>query len=503
MKLIIKISPEIIIKSKPVRKRAIKLLTQNISIWLKEYKEKIKTLYLWDRIDIEWRIGIDEKTKNEIIKIICNTPWVYSVFDVIEKDLINLENLFEDVKDLFLDKIVWKTFVVRVERSWKHDFSSVEAERLLWWLFLKYTNDEIWSSSWILTKVKLENPDITIKIDIKDDKVFVVQNRYFWIWWYPTSFQWKVLSLISWWFDSSVSTFLSMKRWCEVDFLFFNLWWSAHELGVKQVAYYLWKNYSKSYKANFITINFEEIIKELLTKINHKYRWIILKRLMLRCASQVWQKSHFTLIKWDSLWQVSSQTLVNLSVIDKASNMLVLRPLITYDKQEIIDISKKIWTYSFACNMPEYCWVISDNPATKSEEKVIIEEEKNVDEELILKAVENKKVEKIEKVLINDLQDLEKWLEITYIPWDDEIVVDLREEDKIIKEPLSLKKIQILKIPFFDINHKFTTLDQNKTYLFYCDKWVLSKLHALYLKERWFNNIKIFRPLKSEPDCKI
>jgi thiamine biosynthesis protein ThiI len=57
-----------------------------------------------------------------------------------------------------------------------------------------------------------------------------------------------------------------------VDFLFFNLGGKAHELGVKQVANYLSNKFSKSYKSRFVTINFEEIVRELTTKINHKYR---------------------------------------------------------------------------------------------------------------------------------------------------------------------------------------------------------------------------------------
>jgi thiamine biosynthesis protein ThiI len=53
-----------------------------------------------------------------------------------------------------------------------------------------------------------------------------------------------------------------------------------------------------------------------------------------------------------------------MNVIDRASSTLVLRPLISQNKQEIVDVSKKIGTYDFACNMPEYCGVISDKPST-------------------------------------------------------------------------------------------------------------------------------------------
>lgn len=493
MKFIIKVSPEIIIKSKPVRKRTIRLLTRNIKIFLSDYNDEFKISDSWDRIDINIENNITKSKENEIIKILSFIPWIYNFYEVIERDFIDLDSLFLDVKDFFLASLEWKSFAVRVHRTWSHIFNSMEAERKLWWLFLHNANN---------TKVSLKNPDITIQIDIKDDKYFVIEHKYDWLDGYPVWFQEKVLSLISWWFDSWVSTYLSMKRWCKVDFLFFNLWGKAHELWVKQVASYLSNKFSKNYNAKFITINFEEVVKILITKINHKYRWIILKRLMLKCASEVWQKSHYALIKWDSLWQVSSQTLINMSVINKASEMLVLRPLITYDKQEIIDISKKIWTYNFACNMPEYCGVISDKPATKSEEYDILKEEENIDEKIILNAINTKKIEKISDLLKEDLWELELWLETSYLASSDEIIIDIRDNEKIEKDPLKIKWSTIVNIPFYDINNKFETLDQSKTYLFYCERGVLSKLHALYLKEKGFLNIKIFRFENNQIKCK-
>ncbi len=492
MKIIIKVSPEIIIKSKPVRKRTIRLLKKNIKLFLSEYEEEVKIYDSWDRIDINIVDDIKEIRKKEIINILSFVPWIYNFYEIEEKDFSDLDNLFLDIKEFILPSLTSKTFVVRVHRVWNHSFGSMEAERYLGWLFLENA---------VNTKVKLKDSDITINIDIKDDKYFTILNKFEWIWGYPVWFQWKVLSLISGWFDSWVSTYLSMKRWCSVDFLFFNLWGNAHELGVKQVSKYLSWKFSKNYNARFVTINFEEIVRELTTKINHKYRWIILKRLMIRCACQVWQKSYLALVKWDSLWQVSSQTLSNMSVIDKASTMLILRPLITYDKQEIIDISQKIWTYNFACNMPEYCWVISDRPATQSEEEVIVKEEKNIEEEVITRAIYGRKIEKIQDLLNEDLGELEKWLEVSYLPSSEEIIIDIRDNEKIEKDPLKIIWSTVLNIPFYDINNKFENLDQSKTYLFYCEKGVLSKLHALYLKEKWFDNIKIFRFENNQIKC--
>jgi thiamine biosynthesis protein ThiI len=74
MKFIIKVSPEIIIKSKPVRKRTIRLLTRNIKIFLSDYNDEFKISDSWDRIDINIENNITKSKENEIIKILSFIP---------------------------------------------------------------------------------------------------------------------------------------------------------------------------------------------------------------------------------------------------------------------------------------------------------------------------------------------------------------------------------------------------------------------------------------------
>ncbi|USN57744.1 MAG: hypothetical protein H6767_05140 [Candidatus Peribacteria bacterium] len=134
-----------------------------------------------------------------------------------------------------------------------------------------------------------------------------------------------------------------MRRGCMLDYLFFNLGGSAHELGVKQVAYYLSKYFSAGYGARIITVPFESVVKLLVTDIHHKYRGVILKRCMLKCADMLAKQGrYYAVVKGDSLGQVSSQTLKNMHVIDQACDTLVLRPLIGNNKQEIINMAKYI-----------------------------------------------------------------------------------------------------------------------------------------------------------------
>ena len=491
MKYIIKISPEITIKSKPVRKQCLLMLKNNIKKHFDFNEIKVNITWNRDRINLEW-------TDERIIKILTQISWIANFMEVESFNLPEKEEdifhfVFEKAKDFYLDKIEDKTFVARVKRTGNHNFKSIDLERYVWWGLLKQSKN---------SKVQIKNPDITVNIEIKDKKVHIVKHKTEWIWGYPVWFQDKVLSLISGWFDSWVSTYSMMKRWCDVDYLFFNLWWSAHELWVKQVSYYLWKTFSVPHKrARFITVNFEEVIAELLINVKARFRWVLLKRFMLMVASKISEEHYFALVKWDSLWQVSSQTLKNMHVIDKASTNLVLRPLISYNKQDIINISEQIWTYNYACNMPEYCWVISDKPATWAKLEDILNEEKNISDDVLIRAIDWRKIE-----FVKDMMDEYKWkdateIDVVFIPWNNEIVIDIRESVNVKKKPISFENIEVLEIPFFEINHKFKDLDNKKTYLFYCDKWVLSNLHWLYLKEKWFNNIKILRPLKSESGC--
>jgi len=78
-----------------------------------------------------------------------------------------------------------------------------------------------------------------------------------------------VLSLISGGFDSGVSSYQFIKRGCRVHYCFFNLGGAAHEVGVKQVAYYLWNKFSASHKVKFLAVPFEPIVAEILEKIDN------------------------------------------------------------------------------------------------------------------------------------------------------------------------------------------------------------------------------------------
>lgn len=478
MKFIIRYGREIMIKSTPVRKRFTKILYTNIANSLKVLETKFKLHHSFDKIDLE----IDDDFASETIEILKIVPGI-ELFSIVKThEFKSLEDTKNIALDYYKDKIGGKSFVVRVKRTWSHIFGSLDAEKEIGGHLLHNSSN---------TKVSLKNPDIIVNIDIATDKFHLITETLRGVWGYPVWVQERVVSLISGGFDSSVSSFLMAKRWVRVDFLFFNLGWITHEIWVKQISKYIHQSFSASYKAKFISVNFEKLSYEIVTKIETKYRWVILKILMHKVAEMITQtNAYFGIVTGESIGQVSSQTLVNMSVIDSFTNALILRPLITFNKQEIIEIAKQIWTYNYSLSMPEYCGMISVNPTTEARLDKVVKEFEKIDISIINEAFQTRITTDMRDIFSEETNDseIEKVREIS-----DEILIDIREEDKRLKNPLKLEKVEILNIPFYDINSRFTKLDQKKNYLFYCDKWVLSELHALYLKEKGFNNIKIFR----------
>ncbi|MCO4836929.1 MAG: tRNA 4-thiouridine(8) synthase ThiI [Oceanospirillaceae bacterium] len=483
MKFIVKIFPEITIKSRPIRKRLIRRLQSNLKIILQRIDPKIKVQPLWDRVDIicpEQTHGRYE----QILMALEDTPGIAHTLQVKEYPLESLQQVLGIVKDFWTDSLVGKTFVVRVKRSGAHDFTSSDLERYLGEGLLEQTH---------ALKVDLHGPQVKVDIEIKDDFVFLIERRIKGVGGYPQASQEAVLSLISGGFDSVVASYLTMKRGAKTHFLFFNLGGAAHEAGVKQVSYYLWKKFGSATRVKFISVPFEEVVGELLQNINHSYRGVVLKRMMLRVAQRIATKLKAeALITGESIAQVSSQTLTNIGVVDQVTDTLVLRPLITYDKQQIIDIAAKIGAYDFAVCMPEYCGVISDRPTVKAQLKCVEEDEQNFDFDLLERALEHTIVSAIDKVGLeyNQLQALTSKQKLGL----NDVVVDVREACEQQKKPLNLPGVEIITLPFFQLNKQFVNLDQSRHYLLYCEQGVMSQLHALHIKDQGFENVGVYQP---------
>ncbi len=279
------------------------------------------------------------------------------------------------------------------------------------------------------------------------------------------------------------------KRSC-----FFNLGGPAHEIGVKQVANYLWNKYGSSAKVRFISVDFEPVVAEILEKVDDGQMGVILKRMFMRAAGKVADKFKIeALVTGEALGQVSSQTLTNLRHIDGVTDSLILRPLINWDKDDIINLARDIGTEDFAKTMPEYCGVISKSPTVKAVKAKLEAEEEKFNFDILDQVVRDARV--------MDIRDIEKEsqeqapeVEQVAAVQEHAIVLDIRSADEEENNPLEIEGVEVKHIPFFKLATQFGDLDQSKTYLLYCERGVMSRLQALYLQEQGFNNVKVYRP---------
>ena len=481
MKFIIKLFPEIMIKSESVRKRFVKILTSNIRNVLTKYDDTVAVIKHWDYIEVRSKIDANLPI---LIEQLQRIPGIHHFLQVEEKPFENLHEIFEQTLSDVASQLENKTFCVRVKRKGKHEFNSLEAERYIG----GGLNQHIASA-----KVQLKNPDVTVRIEIEDDKMMLVRARYEGIGGYPIGTQEDVLSLISGGFDSGVSSYMLLRRGSRVHYCFFNLGGAAHEIGVKQMAYHIWQRYGSSYKVRFVAINFEGVVGEILENVDNGQMGVVLKRMMVRAASKIAQRFDIqAIVTGEALGQVSSQTLTNLRLIDEAADVLVLRPLITHDKEKIIAMAKHIGTDDIAKSMPEFCGVISKNPTVKAIKAKIEQEEGNFNFAVLESAVENAQYLDIRQIAEQTEKDVVS-VDAVSVLGENDVIIDIRSPEEIDENPLHIENQAMIQLPFYKLSSQFSELDQSKHYVLYCERGVMSKLQALYLKESGFNNVSVFK----------
>lgn len=485
MLFLVKLFPEITIKTRPVRRRFIRQLRKNIKSVTYEFDPEISVIGEWDSLQVQTSVS-DSETLAQISDRLASTPGIAKFLEVDKYPLSDMEAILDLAIKYYGEKLSGKTFAVRCKRTGKHAFKSTDVERYVG----AGLNTRTQASG-----VKLSNPDIKVMIEIRDDAVFMVRNQKQGLGGFPLGCQDSVLSLISGGFDSSVSSFLCIKRGLQTHYCFFNLGGKAHELAVKEVALFLWMKYHSSHRVKFISVPFEGVVEEILTKVDNSQMGVVLKRMMLRAAGRVAESLQIgALVTGESVAQVSSQTLANLSVIDSVSEGLVLRPLATTDKQEIIDIARCIGTEQFSKDIPEYCAVISNKPTTRAKIDRVEHEESRFDFAVLGAAVTSARHQLISD-LINDFSEEAADVQIVNDLDDSFTVIDIRHPDEQEIKPLHLSSEMtpkaLLCIPFYKLRSSFDNLDKAHHYALYCDKGMMSRLHAANLMDEGFQNVKV------------
>jgi thiamine biosynthesis protein ThiI len=487
MKFIIKLFPEITIKSRPVRKRLIARLQNNVQILLGRIDDGIKVSGFWDKLEVDLSAAQQQDLgvlRDDVVDALARIPGIQTFLEVEQYPLGDFHNVFELTRQAYAERLKGKTFKVRVRRSGKHEFTSVELERYVGGGLRQHTE---------AAGVDVHKPQVWVDLEVRNDKLFIVTQIHQGMGGYPLGTQEPVLSLISGGFDSILASWMTMRRGCKTHFLFFNLGGHAHEIGVKQVSLYLWKRYGASARVKFITVPFEEVVGEILQSVDRSHMGVVLKRMMMRAADKVAERMKIpALVTGESIAQVSSQTLPNLSLIDAVAEHLVIRPLITMDKPDIIEQVRAIGAFEFASAMPEFCGVISDKPTTAARRERLEQEEAAFDFDVLERAIESVEVISIDEIVEN--RNINSEIEALTRVGDNQVIVDIRAPQEEERKPLNLPGCEILKVPFYRLEEAVERFEPGREYLLYCEKGVMSQMHAQHLTEKGFSNIRVYRP---------
>lgn len=304
--------------------------------------------------------------------------------DIVYRTEKNEEDIFEAIKKSIIDaygedELTFKVQTKRVDKSFKYqspEFNMLMGDKIL---------DEFPN-----LKVDIHDPDFKVFIDIKNN-AYIYSKRYAGLGGLPIGSSGNGLLMLSGGIDSPVAGYLMAKRGMKVNALHFHSY-PYTSLKAKQKAIDLAEIMSDyTGPMNLFMVNLSEIYKAIATNCDRRETTILSRRFMVRIAEKLSEKYEYkALITGDSLGQVASQTLESLSVVEEATSLPLLRPLIAMDKKDIVDLSKDIGSYEKSIEPFDDCCSIfaPDNPLTKpklhyikmSEEKLDID--KLVDEAL-------------------------------------------------------------------------------------------------------------------------
>jgi len=364
---------------------------------IKNLKEDIEIKYDYGRMFI-----IPKNNNFEVVtKKLQN---IFGIHEIIVANIIKnkeLENIKEKVIELIKDRD-FKTFKIDIKRSDKsYPFDGMELRKIFGGLVLKNKEN---------IKVDVNNPEVTITIEIRLKEVLVYFDKIKGIGGYPVGTLGKGILMLSGGIDSPVAGYLAMKRGVKLEAIYFESppHTSVAALNkVKELAKKL-SIYNNDIKLHII--NFTEIQEEIYKNIPHDYLITIMRRMMYRISAIVAARSNAKIIvNGESIGQVASQTLTSMSAINEVVKIPVIRPVACFDKLEIIDLAKKIDTYETSILPYEDCCTIfvPDHPVINPDKFKCEEYEKLINyDDMIYRAVKNKTTLVIKNEEEKEFEDL-------------------------------------------------------------------------------------------------
>ena len=322
------------------------------------------------------------------LKRVFGIAWICPMFQIEKTDFEEIKKeVASYVDQVYEDKnFTFKVDAKRVDK--KYPVSSEQMNRDL---------GEVILDTFPETKVDVHHPDVLLKVEVRK-LVNIYSVMIPGPGGMPVGTNGKAMLLLSGGIDSPVAGYMIAKRGVMIDAVYFHAPPYTSERA-KQKVVDLAKLVSRySGPINLHVVNFTDIQLYIYEQCPHEELSIIMRRYMMKIAESIAKETgSLALITGESIGQVASQTVQSLAATNEVCTMPVFRPVIGFDKQEIVDISEKIGTYETSIQPYEDCCTIfvAKHPVTKPNIKVIHKSEENLAEkidELVKTALETVEV---------------------------------------------------------------------------------------------------------------
>ena len=453
---IVRIAAEVASKSNRTRRRFQKQLVRNLGDALRSSGARARVSDRWSRLFIAISAPGAASSRDEAMLAATRVFGVHSFSRVDAVLDADLDQIVRVGHELYRDLVGGLRYAVAARRTGRHTFSSRDIGVHLGAALNPYGT------------VDLTTPDVTVSVEVRDQRAYLFAGRTEGPGGLPLGVQSRAVCLISGGFDSAVAAWMLLKRGVALDYVFCNLAGPAFERSVIQVTKVLADHWSYGDRPRMHVVDFAEPIRELRSRVTPRYWQVVLKRLMYRAAEGVAAEiGADALVTGEAVGQVSSQTLPNLRAIEAAATLPVLRPLVGFDKEEIIRIARRIGTSALSARIKEYCAILEGRPVTAAREVAVDREEAPLDPGLVGRAVADRTVLEVRSVADADLRRDYLWVDL--VP-EGARLIDCRPsyQDDGWRFPGSLR------VPSNNFSDLVAILDKQECHVLFCDNGIQS-----------------------------
>lgn len=387
MKKVILIKYGELTTKKDNRKFFIKTLRNNILDKLSDYNIAVTDDY--------YRMFI-EVNEDDIDSITSKLKCIFGIHEiaVCYKDENVTEEEIKKVSLMVMKKEDFCTFKVETKRSDKSfPIKSMDMNNIIGSLILKN----------IECKVDVHNPEIILNIEIRREGFYIYTKGIKCLGGYPVGTLGRGLLMLSGGIDSPVAGYMTIKRGVELYYLYFESRPHTSIEARNKVRDLARKLEKYNTNGKLMVVNFTKIQETIYKNLDTTYLITIMRRMMYRIAERVAKKNKcLAIVNGESVGQVASQTLASMIAVNDVTNYPILRPLCSFDKLDIIEISKKIDTYDISILPYEDCCTVfvPRHPVINPNLKHIYSEEAKIDFDTLI----NEAVNTIEVVDLKEIK---------------------------------------------------------------------------------------------------